>query len=108
MFSKELKRIVSIILIISMVMTGNSSFTLASSVENVVKEDETRSSEPKNYYEMSYYEEHYEEIVSIKNLDDGDGSENDDSQNLIEEESDGARIARPYDGESEPKARAKL
>ncbi len=85
-------------LILSIILTGNGSFTFAASVENVIKgKEETQSSEPKNYYEMYYSEEHYEEIVSIENLDNEDESKNDDSQSLIEEESDGARETRPYE-----------
>ena len=54
----SMKRIISIMLVLSMILTGNGIFTFASSIENLIKEDETRSSEPKNYYEMSYYEEY--------------------------------------------------
>lgn len=97
-FTSSMKRIISIMLVLSMTLTGNGAFTFASSVENIIKNrEENRSSEPKNYYEMYYSEDHYEEIVLTENLDNEDESENDDSKSLIEEESDGARETRPYE-----------
>ena len=68
MFSQKVKRVISILLVISMTLGCNGFSVLAGSVEGVVQEQQVASSEkqtPNYYYEYQEYKE--EKIVLLSN-----------------------------------------
>ena len=68
MFNERFKRVIATTLIFGILISGNGTITLASSVEGMVKETtiEEQQNQTKNYYYM-YEEQYYEESTTIIN-----------------------------------------
>ena len=74
MFNQKIKRIIASLLITGIIISGNGFTTLAASVGTVVNDAEVKSQEEgtKNYYQLMYQEEYYEETTIIRSNNSGD------------------------------------
>ena len=91
MFSQKMKRIISILLIVAMVLCCNGFSVLATSIDDVVTDvlvSESEKETPNYYYE--YLEQRKETIVVSKNLK-GDGNEEDDNEGTSEVSTSGTQ-----------------
>ena len=107
MFSQNVKKVISITMIVAMTICSNGFSVLATSVESVVSDTQTENQdkETKNYY-LEYQEYHEEKVVISKNaVVEEDASQIVDSKNQESEEneltSNGEETSLVFDVEDE-------
>ncbi len=77
MFGEKMKKVISITLIFGMVLSGHGFTTLAAGVEGYVNDAEMKSQneQGKNYYQMMYEEEYYQQTTRVVNANTADAGE---------------------------------
>ena len=99
----QIKRIISIVLIVAMTISNNGLMVLADSVDNIVSETTIHAQEtPNYYYEQTTTVEEYQAYLESKNPDVFDDGKEEQKKNVEEPEEDESKNSKgSYDEEKE-------